>query len=197
MKGCHWLVCVLWGLVIAVVPAQDNQIILLEFQDAPVMMILQALADYRQLNLITAAGVDGNLTLQLDNGHWPQELVLVLRIGKLSMTRDGSVMIVSAELDAQEKQQHQQALALQHRLHSVTLALKNADAAVIAEILNAQRGALLGERGIVVADKRTNVLLIRDTFLVLAPLKKRVAEMDIPLAQVQLAARRYNWRHIS
>ncbi len=46
-------------------------------------------------------------------------------------------MMVSAELDTQEKQQHQQTLAL----HSVTLALKNADAAEIAESLNAQRGA--------------------------------------------------------
>lgn len=65
--------------------------------------------------------------------------------------------------------------------------MKNADAAEIAESLNAQRGALLGERCSVVADKRTNALLIRDTVPVLALLKKRVAEMDIPLAQVQLA----------
>ncbi|MBF1994917.1 DNA uptake porin HofQ [Serratia symbiotica] len=188
MKGCHWLGFALWGLAVAVVPAQDNQTISLEFQDAPVTVILQALADYRQLNLITAAGVDGNLTLRLDNVPWPQALALVLRMGNLSMTREGSVMMVSAELDAQEKQQHQQTLALQQPLHSVTLALKNADAAEIAESLNAQRGALLGERGSVVADKRTNALLIRDTAPVLALLKKRVAEMDIPLAQVQLAS---------
>lgn len=53
--------------------------------------------------------------------------------------------------------------------------------------MHSTRGALLGERGSVVADKRTNALLIRDTAPVLALLKKQVAEMDIPLAQVQLA----------
>lgn len=38
-----------------------------------------------------------------------------------------------------------------------------------------------------VADKRTNALLIRDTDGAGAA-EKRVAEMDIPLAQVQLAS---------
>lgn len=38
------------------------------------------------------------------------------------------------------------------------------------------------------ADKRTNTLLLRDTAPILAQLKKRVTEMDAPLAQVQLAA---------
>ncbi len=47
--------------------AQDKQVISLEFQDAPVTVILQALADYRQMNLIAAPGVSGNLTLRLEN----------------------------------------------------------------------------------------------------------------------------------
>lgn len=47
---------------------------------------------------------------------------------------------------------------------------------------------MLSERGSVLADKRTNTLLLRDTAPILAQLKKRVTEMDAPLAQVQLAA---------
>ncbi|WP_274873871.1 secretin N-terminal domain-containing protein, partial [Serratia marcescens] len=66
--------------------------------------------------------------------------------------------------------------------------LQNGDAAEIAESLNAQRGALLSERGSVLADKRTNTLLLRDTAPILTQLKKRITEMDAPLAQVQLAA---------
>lgn len=188
MKGCHWLGMSLWSLAAAAAPAQDNPPISLAFQEAPVAVILQALADYRQLNVIVAAGVSGTLTLRLDNVPWPQALALVLRMGKLSMTREGNVLLVSPEPDAQEQQQRQQALALRQPLHSLTLALKNADAAEVAETLNAQRGALPDERGSVVADRRTNALLIRDTASGLALLKKRVAEMDRPLAQVQLAA---------
>ncbi|HEJ6984097.1 TPA: DNA uptake porin HofQ [Serratia marcescens] len=188
MKGRAGLGVALWCLALGAAQAQDKQRVSLEFQDAPVTVILQALADYRQMNLIAAPGVSGNLTLRLENVPWPQALALTLRMGKLTMTREGGVMLIAPEPDAQEKKQQREALAQRQPLHSLTLTLQNGDAAEIAESLNAQRGALLSERGSVLADKRTNTLLLRDTAPILAQLKKRVTEMDAPLAQVQLAA---------
>ncbi|HFZ1428065.1 DNA uptake porin HofQ [Serratia marcescens] len=188
MKGRAGLGVALWCLALGAAQAQDKQQVSLEFQDAPVTVILQALADYRQMNLIAAPGVSGNLTLRLENVPWPQALALTLRMGKLTMTREGGVMLIAPEPDAQEKKQQREALAQRQPLHSLTLTLQNGDAAEIAESLNAQRGALLSERGSVLADKRTNTLLLRDTAPILAQLKKRVTEMDAPLAQVQLAA---------
>lgn len=188
MKGCAGLGLALWCLALGTAQSQDKQRVSLEFQDAPVTVILQALADYRQMNLIAAPGVSGNLTLRLENVPWPQALALTLRMGKLAMTREGNVILISPEPDAQEKRQQREALAQRQPLHSLTLTLQNGDAAEIAESLNAQRGALLSERGSVLADKRTNTLLLRDTAPILTQLKKRVTEMDAPLAQVQLAA---------
>ncbi|BEM84561.1 outer membrane porin HofQ [Serratia marcescens] len=188
MKGRAGLGMALWCLTLGAAQAQDKQVISLEFQDAPVTVILQALADYRQMNLIAAPGVSGNLTLRLENVPWPQALALTLRMGKLAMTREGNVMLIAPEPDAQEKRQQREALAQRQPLHSLSLTLQNGDAAEIAESLNAQRGALLSERGSVLAEKRTNTLLLRDTAPILAQLKKRVTEMDAPLAQVQLAA---------
>ncbi|CAI1115641.1 DNA uptake porin HofQ [Serratia marcescens] len=188
MKGCAGLGVALWSLTLGTAQAQDKQRVSLEFQDAPVTVILQALADYRQMNLIAAPGVSGNLTLRLENVPWPQALALTLRMGKLAMTREGNVILISPEPDAQEKRQQREALAQRQPLHSLTLTLQNGDAAEIAESLNAQRGALLSERGSVLADKRTNTLLLRDTAPILTQLKKRITEMDAPLAQVQLAA---------
>ncbi|CAB5676137.1 DNA uptake porin HofQ [Serratia marcescens] len=188
MKGCAGLGVALWCLTLGTAQAQDKQRVSLEFQDAPVTVILQALADYRQMNLIAAPGVSGNLTLRLENVPWPQALALTLRMGKLAMMREGNVILISPEPDAQEKRQQREALAQRQPLHSLTLTLQNGDAAEIAESLNAQRGALLSERGSVLADKRTNTLLLRDTAPILTQLKKRITEMDAPLAQVQLAA---------
>ncbi|CAI1883989.1 MAG: DNA uptake porin HofQ [Serratia proteamaculans] len=187
MKGCRWLGVLLWSVAIAGT-AQDQEPISLEFQDAPVALVLQALADYQQLNVVTAAGVGGNLTLRLDNVPWRQALTVILRMGKLSMTLEGNVMMVSPEPNEQEKQRQKLALAQKQPLHSVTLPLSHADAQEIAENLNAQGSLLLSERGSVVADKRTNAVLIRDTAPVVALLTQRIAEMDTPLAQVQLAA---------
>lgn len=188
MKGRAGLGLALGCLALGAAQAQDKQIISLEFQDAPVTVILQALADYRQMNLIAAPGVSGNLTLRLEDVPWPQALALTLRMGKLTMTREGNVMLISPEPDAREKRQQQEALAQRQPLHSLTMTVQNGDAAEIAESLNAQRGALLSERGSVLADKRTNTLLLRDTAPIVAQLKKRITEMDAPLAQVQLAA---------
>lgn len=188
MKGRAGLGLALGCLALGAAHAQDKQIISLEFQDAPVTVILQALADYRQMNLIAAPGVSGNLTLRLEDVPWPQALALTLRMGKLTMTREGNVMLISPEPDAREKRQLQEALAQRQPLHSLTMTVQNGDAAEIAESLNAQRGALLSERGSVLADKRTNTLLLRDTAPIVAQLKKRITEMDAPLAQVQLAA---------
>lgn len=103
MKGRAGLGLALGCLALGAAHAQDKQIISLEFQDAPVTVILQALADYRQMNLIAAPGVSGNLTLRLEDVPWPQALALTLRMGKLTMTREGNVMLISPEPDAREK----------------------------------------------------------------------------------------------
>ncbi|MGN7975122.1 DNA uptake porin HofQ [Serratia sp. 22264] len=188
MKGGIWLGAVLWGIAAYGMATQNKEPISMAFQDAPVTLVLQALADYQQLNVVTATGVGGNLTLRLDNVSWQQALAVILRMGKLSMTLEGNVMMVFPEPDEQEKQRQQLALAQKQPLESVTLTLNHADAVEIAENLNAQGSILLSERGSVVADKRTNALLIRDTAPIVALLTKRIAEMDAPLAQVQLAA---------
>lgn len=187
MKGCRWVGVLLWGAAITGA-AQDQGPISLAFQDAPVTVVLQALADYRQLNVVTAVGVEGNLTVRLDNVPWQQALAVILRMGKLSMTQEGNVMMVHPEPNEQEKQRQQQALAQKQPLHSVTLSLSHADATEVAASLNAQERMLLSERGSVVADKRTNAVLVRDTASAVALLTQRIAEMDAPLAQVQLAA---------
>ncbi|MEW7000200.1 hypothetical protein M5585_04695 [Serratia ureilytica] len=88
MKGRAGLGVALWCLALGAAQAQDKQQVS-RFQDAPVTVILQALADYRQMNLIAAPGVSGNLTLRLENVPWPQALALTLRMGKLTMTREG------------------------------------------------------------------------------------------------------------
>lgn len=175
----------LWAIATAAsATTQDDKPVSLVFHDTPATVVLQALADYQGLNLVAAAGIGGNVTLQLDNVPWRQALAVVLRIGKLSMTQDGSVMMVVAQPDEQQRQ----ALARQQPLQALTLALQHADADTIAQSLLAQRGTLLSERGSVVVDKRTNALMIRDTAPALSVLQGWVQELDKPLEQVQLAA---------
>lgn len=189
MKGYQWLLVGWLALPLAVMAGvQQEKPVSLAFHDTPVSLILQALAEYQDLNLVAAEGVDTNLTLRLDNVPWQQALAVVLRMGKLTMTLEGNVMMVFPQPDEQELLRRQRALAQQEPLHNLTITLQNAEASEIAQSLDSQRGKLLTERGSVVVDKRTNALLLRDTAQALAQLKSWVAEMDTPLEQVQLAA---------
>ena len=189
MKGYQWLLVGWLALPLTVMASvQQEKPVSLAFHDTPVSLILQALAEYQDLNLVAAEGVDTNLTLRLDNVPWQQALAVVLRMGKLTMTLEGNVMMVLPLPDEQELLRRQRALAQQEPLHNLTITLQNAEASEIAQSLESQRGKLLTERGSVVVDKRTNALLLRDTRQALAQLKTWVTEMDTPLEQVQLAA---------
>ena len=189
MKGYRWLLGMLLAFPTVVYgAAQQEKPVSLVFHDTPISLILQALAEYQQLNLVATEEIDSNLTLRLENVPWQQALAVVLRMGKLTMALEGNVMLVFPKPDEEELQRQQQMLVRQQPLKTLTIMLQNAQASDIAQSLEGQRGKLLTERGSVVVDKRTNALLLRDTAQALAQLKSWIAEMDTPLEQVQLAA---------
>ncbi len=160
----------------------------LEFQDAPAPMVLQALADYQQLNLIIAADIGSNLSLRLVDVPWEQALAIVLRMSRLKVEREGAVMMVFTEQDIEDRRLQAEQKMGPESLSNLSLALQYADAEQVADSLNLAEGGLLSPLGSVVVDKRTNTLLIRDTPASLALLNSWLAEMDLPLQQVQLAA---------
>ncbi|WP_425490544.1 DNA uptake porin HofQ [Brenneria izadpanahii] len=172
--------------------ARSDAPVSMAFEDSPIQRILQALADHQQLNMVVAPGVEGTISLRLAEVPWQQALDIVLHMGQLAVERDGNVLLVypASHLEVLQRQKEER-LAQQAQnqpLHNLSVALQHADAAEIAAGVQAQRGALLTERGIVTVDKRTNTLLIRDTAAALEQLKLWVNELDLPLAQVQLAA---------
>lgn len=190
-RGTQLLILLLFGLLLISTvshSAKGGEPVTLEFQNTPVSMVLQALADYQQLNLVIAADVGGNLSLRLVDIPWEQALATVLRMSRLKVEREGTIMMVFTEQDIEERQQQAKQKAAPESLSNLTLALQYADAESVADSLNLAEGGLLSPLGSVVVDKRTNTLLIRDTPASLALLKSWLVEMDLPLQQVQLAA---------
>jgi len=187
------MLCLLFSFSGNTAPVNPSPaLITLAFQNAPVTVILQALADHQQMNLVTAPGVEGNLSVRLTDIPWQQALDIILHMGKLTVHKQGSVLMVTPDIDPATLRQQQKEASdteLQQRpLASMTLALQNADATETAASLNAQKGSLLSERGRATADVRTNTLLIRDTQQALDEVAPWLKEMDLPLQQVQLAA---------
>ncbi|MEQ9867978.1 porin [Pectobacterium odoriferum] len=182
------------GLLLLAAPFQASaeSSVSMAFEDSPIPRVLQALADHQQLNVVIAPGVTGNLSLRLADIPWQQALDIVLRMGKLSVERNGNVLMVfpADHLESLQKERDDRVAEQAQKLplHNLSLALQYADATEVAASVLAQRGTLLSTRGSVTVDKRTNTLLIRDTEEALAQLEPWVKELDLPLAQVQLAA---------
>lgn len=179
-------------LLTAPFQASAESSVSMAFEDSPIPRVLQALADHQQLNVVIAPGVTGNLSLRLADIPWQQALDIVLRMGKLSVERNGNVLMVfpAEHLESLQKERDDRVAEQAQKLplHNLSVALQYADATEVAASVLAQRGTLLSTRGSVTVDKRTNTLLIRDTEEALTQLEPWVKELDLPLAQVQLAA---------
>ncbi|WP_164877283.1 DNA uptake porin HofQ [[Pantoea] beijingensis] len=170
----------------------NEEPISLAFDDAPVERVLQALADYQQLNLMVAPGVTGNVSLRLKMVPWQQALDLIVRMAKLSIETDGNVMLVYPESWQQEKRQRESERQDDARqklpLETQMIALNYADATAINASLLAEQTKLMTVRGSVTVDTRTNALLVRDTPSALKQVVRWVRALDVPLEQIELEA---------
>lgn len=165
----------------------------LNFQNIEVRAVLQLLADFTGLNIVTSDTVTGNVTLRLKNVPWDQALDIILKARGLDMRKMGDVVMIAPaeEIAAREK------LELEAKKQLVELApLQNesiqvnyAKAADLAALIKSEDNTLLSERGAVSVDERTNRILIRDIQENLNSIRKLVNELDIPMRQVVIESR--------
>ena len=161
----------------------------LNFDDAPVERILQALADYQRVNLLIAPGVEGRLSLRLEDVPWRQALSLVTRLAELTVVEEEKVLLIYPDSWRQRKEQQVQAVSAQQAplaLRAVTL--RYASAAEVYRSFQGARPSLMTPRGSVTLDARANALLLRDTPEALRDAERWLQALDVPLEQVELAA---------
>jgi type IV pilus assembly protein PilQ len=174
----------------------------LNFQNIEVRSVLQLLADFTKLNLVTSDTVQGNLTLRLQNVPWDQALDIILKTKGLAMRQNGNVMLVApaAEIAAQEAQELQakKQLVELEPLYSEVFEINFAKASELETILSSEGGSgssessgegFLSSRGSVTVDVRTNSLLIRDTAKQLEEIRKLISQLDVPVRQVLIESR--------
>ena len=167
------------------------------FQDVEVRSVLQLIADFAGVNLVAGEAVDGRMTLRMVDVPWDEVLEFVLTINGLDKRQTQSVLLVApaVEIAAQERLEleRRKALADLSPLTRTFIRLHNADAPALAKLLGGDDGAAtLSERGSVMVDARTNSLIVTDTAANLAELRVMIAELDVPVRQVQIEARIVN-----
>ncbi|MGY3851316.1 type IV pilus secretin PilQ [Aeromonas aquatilis] len=165
----------------------------LNFQDIPVRTVLQLIADFNNLNLVTTDSVAGNITLRLDGVPWEQALDIILKVRGLDKRLDNNILLVAPaeEIATREKQQleSRNQVADLAPLYTEYLQINYAKASEVAALLSSESTKLLSPRGAVSVDERTNVLVVKDTADVISSIKRMLDILDIPVKQVVIEAR--------
>ena len=174
-------------------PEYTGEKLSLSFQDIEVRAVLQLIADFTGMNLVTSDSVEGNVTLRLKNVPWDQAMDIILKTKGLAMRQTGNVILVapSEEIAAREKQEleSQQQVKELAPLFTDLMQVNYAKGEDIATLLKAEENSLLSERGSVTVDERTNFLLVRDTAEKLDEIRRLVTKLDIPVRQVLIESR--------
>jgi len=164
----------------------------LNFQDIEVRAVLQLIADFTGLNMVTSDSVSGNLTLRLKNVPWDQALDIILKTKGLAMRKAGNVIMVApaAEIAAQEKLELEASKQLQELapLRTELIQINFAKASDVAVLLKA-KGGLLSKRSDVTVDARTNTLIISDTADRITAAQNLINTLDVPVRQVMIESR--------
>ena len=165
----------------------------LNFQDIEVRSVLQLLADFTDLNIVVSDTVTGKLTLRLKNVPWDQALDIILKTKALDKRESGNVLLIAPteEIAARERVELEALQQVEELapLNTEFMQINYAKASNLADILSAESGGILSERGTVSVDERTNTLLVHDTDDKLSEIRGLVSRLDIPVEQVLIESR--------
>jgi type IV pilus assembly protein PilQ len=141
------------------------------------------------LNVVLDPMVHGTLTIVLDDVPWDQALDIVLKNNDLSRQLDGNVLRIATvetlkrEADNRRAQIDAEALAVDKV--SITRFLSYAHAKDVLVPVK----KFLSQRGDVVADERTNSLIVSDIPAVLPQIDRIIQQMDRKTQEVEIEAR--------
>ena len=141
------------------------------------------------LNVVLDPMVHGNLTIVLDDVPWDQALDIVLKNNDLSRQLDGNVLRIATvdtlKREAENRRAQIDAEALAVDKVSITRFLSYAHAKDV--LLPVKK--FLSQRGDVVADERTNSIIISDIPAVLPQIDRIIQQLDRKTQEVEIEAR--------
>jgi len=174
----------------------------LNFQNIEVRAVLQVIADFTGLNIVTSDTVQGSLTLRLKDVPWDQALDIILQTKGLDMRKNGNIVLIAPreELALKEKQQLESQAQINdlEPLQTEMFQLNYAKAADILNIVNVQAAAggqgasgarFLSKRGTAFVDPRTNILFVTDIASRLEEVRRVIRQIDTSVRQVLIEAR--------
>jgi type IV pilus assembly protein PilQ len=165
----------------------------LNFQNVEVRAVLNVIADFTDLNMVTSDSVGGNITLRLKDVPWDQALEIILQTRGLDMRRSGNVISIAPrdELATREKLALESANQITEleQTRTESFQLNYTKAVDVQKMLSDRTQPVLSKRGSAVVDTRTNTVFVQDVPSRLEEVRKLIAKIDVAVRQVLIEAR--------
>src|SRR5579872_598512 len=170
-------------------PRYTGEPISVNLKDVDLKDFFRLIHEISGLNVVLDPNVHGTLTIVLDDVPWDQALDIVLKNNDLARELEGNVLRIATvetlkhEADARRAQVESEAMAVDKV--SVTRFLSYAKAKDV--IVTVKK--FLSQRGDVVADDRTNAVIVSDIPKVIPVIDRLLTQLDRKTQEVEIEAR--------
>jgi type IV pilus assembly protein PilQ len=170
-------------------PKYTGEPISVNLKDVDLKDFFRLIHEISGLNVVLDPNVHGTLTVVLDDVPWDQALDIVLKNNDLARELEGNVLRIATvdtlkhEADARRAQIESEALAVEKV--QVTRFLSYAKAKDV--IVTVKK--FLSQRGDVVADERTNAVIVNDIPKVIPTIDRLLSQLDRKTQEVEIEAR--------
>jgi type IV pilus assembly protein PilQ len=170
-------------------PRYTGEPISVNLKDVDLKDFFRLIHDISGLNVVLDPNVKGSLTLVLDDVPWDQALDIVLQNNGLDRQLQGNVLRIATvdtmrrEAEAKRAQAEAEALAVDKQ--TVTRFLSYAHSKDVVPTVK----RFLSARGDVIADERTNSLIIQDIPSVIPEVDRLLVQLDRKTQEVEIEAR--------
>jgi type IV pilus assembly protein PilQ len=174
---------------VATGPKYTGEPISVNLKDVDLKDFFRLIHEISGLNVVLDPNVHGSLTVVLDDVPWDQALDIVLKNNELARELEGNVLRIATvdtlkhEADDRRAQVEAEALAVDKV--SVTRFLSYAKAKDV--IITVKK--FLSQRGDVVADDRTNAVIINDIPKSIPAIDRLLTQLDRKTQEVEIEAR--------
>jgi type IV pilus assembly protein PilQ len=161
----------------------------MNFKDLDLKDFFRLIHEISGLNVVLDPSVKGSVTIVLDDVPWDQALAIVLDNNGLACTLQGNVLRIATletmktEAEARRAQQEAQALAVPKQ--TITRYMSYGHAKDAMPVIK----KFLSPRGDVVADDRSNALVVEDIPSVLPKVEELIRMLDRKTPEVEIEAR--------
>jgi type IV pilus assembly protein PilQ len=170
-------------------PHYTGEPISVNLKDVDLKDFFRLVHEISGLNVVLDPNVHGTLTIVLDDVPWDQALDIVLKNNDLARELEGNVLRIATvetlkkEADARRAQIESEALAVEKVSVTRFLSYAKAKDAIVTV------KKFLSQRGDVVADDRTNAVIVNDIPKVIPVIDRLLSQLDRKTQEVEIEAR--------